>query len=120
MKVAFRFFVGLIVVVALLLGVATIYVRSTPDDQEVLEFEKSFKLIQIGDPETKALSVLGKPDAKEKEFRLGQKKGFEDAYARAEASDSTYYLLWFKGIDVVFSVGINNKGQVSAKESGGT
>ena len=120
MKVAFKIIAGLVVVVSLVLVVATIYVRTMPDIQEVSEFEKKFQLVQLGDTEAKALAVLGKPDAKEREFRLGQRKGFEDVYARAEASDSTYYLLWFKGIDVVFSVGINSKGQVSAKESGGT
>jgi len=91
-----------------------------PETREVSDFDKKFGLVEIGDPETKVLSVLGQPDAKENEFRIGQKEGFETAYARAEASDSAYYLLWYKGIDVVFTVGINSKGQVSAKESGGT
>ncbi|MFH1618331.1 MAG: hypothetical protein ABIG11_00340 [bacterium] len=91
-----------------------------PDVKEVAEFGKKFKLVQIGDSEARVLSILGNPGDKEKEFHLGQKKGFEDAYARAEASDSAYYLFWFRGIDIVFAVGINNKGQVSSKESGGT
>lgn len=119
MKVAQKIIVGFVVVAALI-SLAVLFVQAMPETQEVSEFEKKFKLEQIGDSEAKTLSVLGAPDAKEKEFRLGQKKGFEDAYARAGSSDSAYYLLWFKGIDVVFAVGINNKAQVSAKESGGT
>jgi hypothetical protein len=120
MKVTLKVLAGIVVVFGILAGVAALLVQSMPETKEVTEFSKRFKLVQIGDPETKALSVLGKPDAKEKEFRIGQEKGFEDAYARAKASDSVYYLVWFRGIDVVFTVGINNKGQVSAKESGGT
>ena len=87
-----------------------------PETKEVAEFQKKFDLVQIGDSETKVVSVLGTPEAKEKEFRLGQKEGFEVAYARAEANDSFCYLFWFKGFDVVFAVGINNKGKVSAKK----
>ena len=120
MKIVLKIIASIVVLFAVMLVVATLYVRSMPDVKEVSEFNDKFKLIQIGDPEEKVLLVLGNPDAKESEFRLGQKLGFEDAYARAEASDSVYYLLWFKGIDVVFSVGINDKGQVCVKESGGT
>jgi len=120
MKVTLKIIAGIIVVFAALLGLATLYVRNMPDVIEVAEFDEKFKLVQIGASEAKVLSILGNPDAKEKQFRLGQKEGFEDAYARAKASDSDYYLLWFRGIDVVFTVGINNKSQVSAKESGGT
>ena len=120
MKVTLKLIAALVVVVGVLAGLAALFVQGMPETREVSEFSEKFKLVQLGDPEAKTLSVLGKPDTKEKEFRLGQKKGFEDAYTRAEASDSAYYLLWFKGIDVVFTVGINNKGQVSAKESGGT
>jgi hypothetical protein len=120
MKVVFKVLGRIAIVLVLLWGLGALFVLGMPEIQEVLEFDKKFELVQIGDPETKVLSVLGKPDAKEKEFRIGQEKGFEDAYARAKVSDSVYYLVWFRGIDVVFTVGINNKGQVSAKESGGT
>ena len=120
MKVTLKVIAGIILVFAVLLGLVTLYVRDMPEVKEVAEFDKRFKLAQIGDPEARTLSILGNPDAKESEFRLGQREGFEDAYARAESSDSAYYLFWFRGIDVVFTVGINNNGQVSAKESGGT
>jgi hypothetical protein len=97
-----------------------LFIQILPEGQELIEFEKKFALVQIGDTEASVLSVLGQPDARENEFRLGQKKGFEEAYARANASDSAYYLLWFRGADVVFTFGIDDKGKVSVKESGGT
>ena len=100
--------------------VIALLIRELPDVKEVTQFGEKFERIQIGDKETKAISFLGKPDAKEKKFRLGQEIGFEDAYARAEASNSEYYLLWFRGIDVVFSLGINSKGEICVKELGGT
>jgi hypothetical protein len=120
MRLLLKITVGFFLVVAVLLGFATLYVWNMPETKELSEFEEKFESVQIGDPEAKALSILGEPALKEKEFRLGQMEGFEDAYARAKASDSEYYLLWLKGIDVVFSVGINNEGKVSAKGAGGT
>jgi hypothetical protein len=120
MNVTIKILGSIVIVFGILTGIAVLLVQSMPETKEVSEFNKKFKVVQIGDSETKTISVLGNPDAKEKEFRIGQKQGFEDAYARAKASDSVYYLLWFRGIDVVFTVGINDKGYVSAKESGGT
>jgi hypothetical protein len=90
------------------------------DIGEVRAFEKKFALVELGDPETKVIALLGEPDAKETVFRIGQLQGFEDAYARAGASGSSYYLVWTKGVDVVFSVGIDSRGTVRAKEYGGT
>jgi hypothetical protein len=97
-----------------------LYFYNLPELKEAKEFNKNFDLVQMGDSESKVISILGKPDSKENEFRIGQKEGFEEAYSRAAGSNSKYYLLWFKGFDIVFTVGINNKGQVSIKESGGT
>jgi hypothetical protein len=119
-KVRFKVIAGIIVLCVALTGIVAVFIQGRVEVKEVAEFEKQFKLIQIGDPEVLVLSVLGKPDAKESQFRIGQKQGFEDAYAKAAVSDSVYYLLWFRGIDVVFTVGINNKGKVSVKEFGGT
>jgi len=87
---------------------------------ELRAFERKFASVDIGDPETKVLALLGRPDAKESTFRIGQKGGHEDSYARAAASGSAYYLVWEKGVDIVFSVGVDSKGKVRAKEYGGT
>ena len=101
-------------------GAVTIYFQNMPDVIEVNEFQGQFEAVSIGDSEEAAIAVLGAPNSVETEFRLGQKEGFENAYERAEASNSIKYLVYFRGIDVVFSVGINPKGLVSLKESGGT
>jgi hypothetical protein len=95
-------------------------VRYSASENEISEFKKKFDLVQIGDSEQKVLSVLGAPDSREIEFRIGQEIGFEEAYAKAKASDSEYYLIWNRGIDCVFTIGINSKGLVSLKELGGT
>lgn len=115
-----KIIVGILLSFTILFGLFALFAYNLPELKEVREFKKSFDLVQTGDSESKVISILGKPDSKENKFRIGQKKDFEEAYSRAEVSNSQYYLLWFKGIDIVFTVGINTKGQVSIKESGGT
>jgi hypothetical protein len=95
-------------------------VYSSEEMAEVRAFEKKFASVNLGDPESQVLALLGKPDAKEATFRIAQEQGYEEAYARARASGSTYYLVWARGVDVVFSVGIDAQGRVRAKEYGGT
>ena len=120
MKTTIKIIFSTVVVFGLFAGVIAIIGYSMPSAREVRKFSHKFELIKIGAPETNVLSILGKPDAKENEFRIGQETGYEYAYKRAKSSDSIYYLLWFKGVDMVFTIGINKKGQVSVKESGGT
>jgi len=83
-------------------------------------FRKNFKVIKLGDNKINVLKLLGQPDEKSKEFRLGQYQGFEDEYKKARESDSEYYLFWYRGIDVVYVVGFNNEDKVLIKSSGGT
>ena len=106
--------------ILVLIGTIYLTVQIDPNVRQVDTFVEKFKKIQHGDPESKVITILGKPETKESEFRLGQKEGFEESYERAKSSDSQYYLLWHRGIDVVFTIGINNKGLVSVKEHGGT
>lgn len=120
MKFAVKALVAVLGFVAILVGVGLAVVYFSDGEVEVRAFEKNFALVQVGDPETKVLALLGTPDAKETNFRIGQEQGFEEAYTRAKASGSTYYLVWHRGIDVVFSVGVDSKGTVRAKEYGGT
>ncbi len=101
-------------------GFIVLFIRFMPATQEVTAFGERFASVQIGDTEAKVISLLGQPDAKEVEFRLGQKQGFENVYARAKASDSDFYLIWFKGIDVVFTIGINKNNGVRVRAYGGT
>lgn len=103
-----------------ILGAIGLMVYSSEEMAEVRAFEKKFASVNLGDPESRVLALLGKPDAKEASFRIGQEQGYEEAYARARASGSTYYLVWARGVDVVFSVGVDAQGRVRAKEYGGT
>jgi len=120
MKSAMKAVVAVLGFVAVLGGGGFAVVYFSDGEAEVRAFEMNFALIQVGDPETKVLALLGTPDAKETNFRIGQEQGFEEAYVRAKASGSTHYLVWNRGIDVVFSVGVDSQGTVRAKEYGGT
>ena len=106
-------FVGLLIAVMM-------FVQSMPDE-EVVEFRKNFENIQRGDSKAKVLVLLGEPaHERSSTFRLGQKEGFEEKYERAKKSNASYYLLWFKGADIVFAVGFNDLDEVVVAESGGT
>jgi hypothetical protein len=101
-------------------AVALVFFYSSDSMVELRAFEQKFAVVELGDPERKVLALLGPPDAKETTFRIGQRPGYEAAYARATATPSVYYLVWARGVDVVFSVGIDAQGRVRAKEYGGT
>jgi len=83
-------------------------------------FHGSFKKIQPGMSETQVVAALGTPDERSAEFRLGQREGFEKEYALAAESGSSYYLFWFRGIDVVYAVGFDAAGRATIKAVGGT
>jgi hypothetical protein len=83
-------------------------------------FHAAFSTVERGMLEAQVVAVLGPSDERTSEFRLGQYAGFEDEYARAARSGSSYYLLWNKGIDVVYAVGIDEDGRVTMKAVGGT
>lgn len=84
------------------------------------EFAGKFEKVKIGESKTNVLSMLGEPNHKDKEFRLGQKEGFEAAYQRAEKSNSSYYLFWHRGIDTVYTIGFDAQEKATITESGGT
>jgi hypothetical protein len=91
-----------------------------PASVQVRSFNESFSHVDLGSTEKEAVQILGEPNARESTFRLKQEKESEAAYTRAAASDAQHYLLWFRGIDVIYSIGIDNHGIVVIKESGGT
>jgi hypothetical protein len=83
-------------------------------------FHSKFTKIRPGMSEAQVVAALGVADERAAQFRLGQYGGFEKEYARAAASGSTYYLLWNKGIDVVYAVGFDKDGRVTMKAVGRT
>lgn len=83
-------------------------------------FHSSFKRVQSGMSEAQVVVVLGGADVRTAKFQLGQYTGFEKEYAQAAASGSSYYLLWHRGIDVVYAVGFDKTGKVTMKAVGGT
>ena len=107
---------GLAIAVGALAVVAP-YVGTTPADREFL---RAFQDVEVGMAESQVFELLGKADEQSKEFFLGQRAGFEKAYQRAAASKSVYFLVWRRGLDVVYSVGIDPSGRVALAEAGGT
>jgi hypothetical protein len=85
-----------------------------------ITFHSSFKKVRAGMSEAQGVAALGAANERSSEFRLGQYVGFEKEYARAAASKSSYYLIWNKGIDVVYTVGFDNEGHVTMTAVGGT
>lgn len=83
-------------------------------------FYSSYEKVDVGMSETEVVALLGLADEKSTQFRLGQRDGFEQEYARAARSGSAHYLLWHKGIDVVYAVGFDGEGKVTMKAVGGT
>ena len=83
-------------------------------------FTKNFEKVAMGFDEAQVVALLGNPDEKGKEFRLGQYDGFEDAYKRASNSNAQIYWFWFQDLDIVYAVGFNEHGKVVVAEYGGT
>jgi len=70
--------------------------------------------------EQQVLQLLGEPYRRDAVFYLGQRQGFEAAYEQAARSQSTYYFHWRRGIDVVYTVGFDERQRVTVASSGGT
>lgn len=83
-------------------------------------FTKNFEKVRLGFDESQVLALLGNPDEKGTEFRLGQYKDFEEAYERASKSRAKNYWFWFQDIDIVYTVGFDEHGKVVVAEYGGT
>ena len=111
-----RFLAGAIVVVCIAVGFVALHIFMGYG----VTFYGSFDRIQSGMSETQVVAALGAADERSAEFRLGQYEGFEKEYARAAGSGSSYYLLWNKGIDVVYAIGFDRNGRVTMKAIGGT
>jgi hypothetical protein len=83
-------------------------------------FTKTFEKITPGSSEAQVVALLGHPDEKGLNFRLGQYDGFEKAYQRASESNANNYWFWFRGVDIVYTVGFDEQGKVVVAEHGGT
>ncbi len=68
----------------------------------------------------RVVELLGPPSEQSSEFHLGQSQGFEREYEMARNSNSSHYLFWNRGIDVVYAVGFDSKDKVTIKAVGGT
>jgi len=104
------------VIVLIILGMVTDRLITASEDKE---FYGRFAEIEIGMSESLVLSMLGAPDDQSPEFYLGQKAEFAEAYQRAADSGAINYLMWHRGVDLVFAIGFNKEGNVAVVEAGG-
>lgn len=93
------------------------HLATTPEDRA---FRAAFREVKVGMSERGLIELLGEPDERSPRFFLAQEIGFEDTYRRAAESGSVLYLVWRRGLDRVYSVGINASGEVAVAEVGGT
>jgi hypothetical protein len=88
--------------------------------EEDRAFYAAMQALPTGATETEVHAKLGTPAGTGIVFRLGQREGFEDEYAKAASSGSVRYLFWDRGIDVVCTIGLDKHDRVAYKGCGGT
>jgi len=110
----------IVALLGLMLLAGLVYMWTDPEYVALRQFEPAFNQIATGMAREEVERRLGPPDYTDKEFGLGQREGFEDAYERAAKSDAQYYLFWHRGVDMVFTVGFNAADEAVVIESGGT
>ena len=108
---------AIVVVAALVMARTLDYVITSPQDRA---FRSTFANVKLGMTEAQVIAFLGKPDSQGREFHLGQRDGFEDAYSRAERSDANKFLFWNREVGLVYAVGVDGTGRVVLLEKGGT
>lgn len=112
----FRILVVLVIALVILAMVTDRLITSSEDK----EFRVRYEEIEIGMPRSMVVSLLGAPDEHSSEFYLGQRAGFEEAYKRAAESGAINYLMWRRGINLVYAIGFNEAGNAAVMEAGGT
>ena len=90
------------------------------DSNGGLKFFINYHRISIGDSKDRVVELLGAPHTMSDKFYLGQKEGYESDYVAANSSDSVKYLVWYKNISVVYSIGFDSHNRVTFKAHGGT
>ena len=74
--------------------------------------QQRFESLQLGTPKTTVVGIFGAPRNVSPTCNLPQRKSFEAAFLRADASGATEFLLWANGGNWYYSVGFDAKGQV--------
>ena len=118
MKVCLLALLGFLAYVVVCIGGAVFF--QWTQNHGVEEFAHDFGSVEPGMSRAEVIELLGQPDQETAEFRLGQREGFEHEYERADRSDSTRYLLWYKGMDLVFTIGFDDHGKVTMTACGNT
>ena len=115
-KIPMAKLMALLAVILLGLTFATDWLITSSENQD---FRDRYNEIGSGMHESMVVSLLGTPNDRSSAFYLGQRKGFEDAYRRAEESGATNYLIWQLETDEVFTIGFNEEGKVAIVETDG-
>ena len=81
---------------------------------------RQYESIKQGMSRQEVVRRMGQPSNEAVEFRLSQYEAFEKEYERAKQSSSEYYLFWYSGIDITYTVGFDSNDRVTIKACGGT
>ena len=106
----------LMVAILIVLFAATNWYVTSSEDQKFLE---RYVQIEPGMPETAVVSLLGTPNDRSAEFYLDRREGNEQAYERAAESGAVRFLIWRRGRSEVYTVGLDDEGNVVIAEAGG-
>lgn len=122
-----RMKIGLILVAVLAALILLVYVgipvflfALDPSYRALIGFQRDFEQVTLGMEREDVEGRLGPPDDSGDDFHLGQRETYEDAYERAAQSGATYYLTWYRWVDMTFTIGFDANDKVVVAESGGT
>ena len=75
--------------------------------------------VHFGHSREAVLELLGEPAEETAAFRLGPRKGHEQIYADAEKSGAVVWLIYHRGPDLTYAIGLAADDRVVFKARGG-
>src|SRR5690606_35370611 len=72
--------------------------------------DREYNRIVIGADIESVVDRLGTPKSEDTKFLLPQRKGFEDAFARADESNAVIYYWWMNGLNWFYCLGFDDEG----------
>ena len=80
--------------------------------------DQEYQRLEFGTSIEQVIERFGPPRSEGRRFFLPQRKGFEDAFERAENSDAVFFYLWMNGGNWYYCLGFDDEGRLVVKEQG--
>lgn len=80
--------------------------------------DRQYQRLELGTGIEEVIERLGPPRSEGANFLLPQRKGFEDAFERAENSEASVFYLWINGSNWYYCLGFDNEGRLVVKGQG--